>query len=90
MYLQFLDLKKLFNWLHNEYEKLRVISAKRLGVLCFINKDNFLHEAAAKQNLVSALARNNEAHKYNVQMQVRQLENEADARFFHRPMELSS
>ena len=48
------------------------------------------YEAAARQNLVSALARSDEAHNYNVQMQVRQLEQEADARFFERQRELSS
>ena len=32
---QFLDLKKLFNWLHNEH------SSKRLDVRWFINKENF-------------------------------------------------
>ena len=51
------------------------------------------YEAAAKQNIgqtrVSALARNHEAHNYNVQMQVRQLEHEPDARFL-RHRELSS
>ena len=39
------------------------------------------HEVAARENLVNAVTRNNEAHNYNVQMQVRQLEHEADARF---------
>ena len=34
--------KKLFNWLHNEREKLCIISAKRLDVLSSIDKDNFL------------------------------------------------
>ena len=37
------------------------------------------YEAAARQILVSVEARDNEAHDYNVQMQVRQLEEEADA-----------
>ena len=46
--------------------------------------------AAATQNLVNTVARNNEAHSYNVQMQVRQLEHEAGARFLQRPRELSS
>ena len=31
-------LKKLFNWLLNEHEKLCTISTKRLEVLCSINK----------------------------------------------------
>ena len=39
------------------------------------------HEAVGRQILVSALARTNEVHSYNVQIQVRQLEQEADARF---------
>ena len=38
---QFLGLTKLFNWLHNEHEKVWMLSAKRLDVLRFINKDNF-------------------------------------------------
>ena len=37
------------------------------------------YEAVTRQNLVSALARNSEAHNYDVQMQVRHLEQEADA-----------
>ena len=41
-------------------------------------------EAAAGQTIVSTGARNNEAHSYNVQMQVRQLEHEPDARFSQR------
>ena len=39
--MQFLDLKKLFKGLHNEREKLRMISAKRLHVLQCINKETF-------------------------------------------------
>ena len=42
VYLQFLDLKQRFNWLHHELEKPCMISAKRLDVLYAINKDNFL------------------------------------------------
>ena len=38
---QFLDLKKLFNWLHNEHEKIWMISANRLDVLCVIAKETF-------------------------------------------------
>ena len=49
-----------------------------------------LCEAAARQNLVNALARNDEAHTYNVQMQTRQPEHEADARFSRRHKELLS
>ena len=41
------------------------------------------YEAAARQNLVSALARN-EAHNYNVQRHVRPLKHEADARISRR------
>ena len=36
------------------------------------------HETAARQNLVSTMARTSEVHNYNVQIQVRQLEPEAD------------
>ena len=42
VYLQFLDLKKRFNWLHNEHEMLCMISAEKPDVLCSINKDNSL------------------------------------------------
>ena len=48
------------------------------------------YEAAARQHLVKTLARNNEAHKYNVQVQVHQPEHEADARFSQRERELPS
>ena len=41
VYLQFLDLEKRFNWLHNEPEKLCMISAKRLDVHSSLNKRNF-------------------------------------------------
>ena len=40
--LQFLDLQKLFNWLHNEHEMLCTFSATRFDMLCPINKGNFL------------------------------------------------
>ena len=40
--------------------------------------------AVARQTLVRALARNSEAHNCNVQMEVGQLEQEADARFSDR------
>ena len=46
------------------------------------------YEAAARQNLVSALARDTEGHSFNEQMQVRQLEQEANARFSHGLNEL--
>ena len=39
------------------------------------------YEAAAGQNVVNTLARHNQTHNYNVQMHVRQLEHEEDARF---------
>ena len=42
------------------------------------------HEVAARQNLVNTLTRNNEAHNYNVQVQVRQLENKKHTRFFSK------
>ena len=72
-----------------------MISAKRLDVLCIIKKGEFLaathqYEAVAMQNLVSASATNSEAHNYNVQMRVRQLDQEADARYSHRHRELLS
>ena len=41
-------------------------------------------------NLVNTPARSNEAHNNNVQLQVRQLEHEADARFHQRQRELLS
>ena len=48
------------------------------------------YEPAARQHLVSTLARTNEVHNCNVQMQARQLEQEADARFHQIHWELSS
>ena len=48
------------------------------------------YEAVARQNLVNTLVRHNEVHNYNVQMQVRQLEQEAYARFPQRQRELLS
>ena len=39
------------------------------------------YEAVARQNHVSALARNSDAPNHNVQMQVRQLEQDSEARF---------
>ena len=74
VYLQFSDLSEVFNWSNNEHEKLCTISANRLDVLCSIH----------------TLARNSETHSYNVQMQVRQLEHEGDARFAQRQKELLS
>ena len=47
-------------------------------------------EAAARRNFVNALASDNEAHNYNVQTQVGQLEQEADAGFTQRQMDLLS
>ena len=73
--------KKLFNLLHNEHEQHRMVSAERPDMPC---------EAAARQNLVSALSRNSEAPYHSVWMQVRQLENEADARLSQRQRELLS
>ena len=58
---QFLELRKLFNELHNEYEKLWMTSANLLDVLCFINMESFVaaeqYEAVARQKIVSALAK---------------------------------
>ena len=81
---QFWDLK-LFKWLHNEHTKHRMICAKRLDVLCFINKWNFSLPLSNVKRLrgnvcVCAVARKSEAPKYAVQIQVRELEQEADAR----------
>ena len=47
-------------------------------------------QAPARQNLVSAVARNYEAHNLDVQMQVRQFVKEADVRFSRRQMEVLS
>ena len=60
-----------------------MISENQLDVLCSINKEKFFLPLSntKRQYLVKTLARNSEAHNYNVQMQVRQLEHEADARF---------
>ena len=59
--------ERLFNWVHNEHEKLWMFSAKRRDVLCFHQQGELLaaahqHEAIARQNLLSALARSIEAH----------------------------
>ena len=93
--LQFLDLLKRFSWSHDEHEKLWTISAKRLDVLCSFNKENFLlllinMKPAARKNLPILLARNCEAHIYNVQMQGRQLEHEPNVWFSQRQGELLS
>ena len=48
------------------------------------------YEAAARQKFVTILARLSEAHDYNVQMQVRQLEHEAHARISQKQRELLS
>lgn len=42
------------------------------------------YEAAARQNIANTLASNSEAHNYNALMQIRQLEQETDARFSQR------
>ena len=47
-------------------------------------------EAAARQNLVNTLTMNSEAHCYNEQPHVRQLEQEVDARFSQIQRELLS
>ena len=72
-----------------------MISAKRLDLLHSINQDNFLLSLITLKrlqgNTLSILwQENNEAHNYNVQMQVRRLEQEADARFSQRLRDLLS
>ena len=63
---------------------------------CFgaTTKDDFalplISTKRLRQNLVSALAKHHEAHNYCVQMQVRQLEQEADARLSQRQGKLVS
>ena len=68
----------------NDFEDFHQRETARLALLH--QQGEFLaathqYEAAARQNLVNSSARNNEAHKYNVQMQARHLEQETDARF---------
>ena len=71
---------------YNEHEKLFTTSAKRLDVLYSNNNEKFLaatdqYEASARQNFVNTFGKKyNEALNSNVQMQVRQLEHEEDAR----------
>ena len=71
-----------------------MIAAKQLHVLWCNNKDDFalplISTKRSRQNLVSALAKHYEAHNYDVQMQVRQLEQVADARLSQRQRELVS
>ena len=90
VYLQFLDLKKRFNWLHNEHEKLWMISEKQLEVLCSNNKGSLLLPLINVKRLRSETLSMLWQHNYNVQMRVRQLEHEAYARFSQRQMELLS
>ena len=66
-----------------------MFSAKRLDILLLHQEGEILaathpYEAAARRNLGGAWARHDEAHDDFVQMQVRQLEQEADARFSQR------
>ena len=69
-----------------------MISAKRLDLLQSINQDNFLLSLITLKRLQgnTLWQENNEAHNYNVQMQVRRLEQEADARFSQRLRDLLS
>ena len=65
---QFLDLKKLFSWSRKAIEALNVQREAARRTLLHQQGD-FLaathqYEAAARQNLVSALARHNEAHNF--------------------------
>ena len=68
----------------------------RNSFTCFdsTTKDDFalplISTKRLRQNLVSALAKHHEAHNYYVQMQVRQLEQEADARLSQRQRKLVS
>ena len=65
-----------------------MISAKRLGVLYSINKENssrtLLNMKRLRSKTLSTFWQEITAHNYNVQMQERQLEQEADARFSQR------
>ena len=86
VYLPFLDLKKRFNWLHNKHEKLWISFAKRLDALYSFNKKSFSLPLTNMKRLrgktyLNTLTRQSEAYNYTVQMQVRQLEHEADTRF---------
>ena len=72
---QFLDIKKRFSWSHNELEKPSKISAKRLERALRHQLGDFLaathqREAAAKQNLVNTLTRNNEEHPFAKQIKL--------------------
>ena len=83
------DPKRLFNWLHNEHEKALNFLREKARRALLQQQGEFLAathqcEAAARQHLVSVLARQSEAHHDNVQVQVRQLAHDADARFSQR------
>ena len=73
---------------------LRVTSCSRIARSCSMDNTkstrSYQYEVATKQNPVSVLSTNNEVHHHDVQIQVRQLEHEADASFCGRQRELLS
>ena len=77
--LQFLDLMKRFNWLHDELE-MTLHDQRETARRALLHQPGEIlavthqFEADARQNLVNALARYTETHRCNVQMQVRHLE----------------
>ena len=72
-------------WLHNEHEKSCLHDSLETARRALLHQQGqflaatHIYEAAARPNLVITLASNSEVHNCNVQIQVRQLEQEADA-----------
>ena len=74
VYLQFLDLKKRFNWFDHGHEKLGMISAKRLDLVYSNNKEKFLPLINTKLLRGTTLS----TLWQEVTKQIRQLELEVD------------
>ena len=86
---QFLDLQKLFNCVAQRERDALYVQRETVRHALPHQQGEFLaadhqYEAAARQDLLNTLARNSAVHKCKVQMQIRQLEHEAGARFSQR------
>ena len=91
VYLLFLDHKKRLNWSDNELEKPCMITAKRLDVLSSTNKENnFCCHSSKRSGCEAKPCKHFGKKDYNVQMQVRPLEQEADALSSQRQRSLLS
>ena len=89
--LQFLGLKKTVQLVT---QRTRQALRNGLNVLCFINRDNFslslIGANGLRGKILSVLQQKRKHLNLDVQMQVRQLEHEADVRFHQRQRELLS